>query len=199
MREPAPLRFFFDYVDPFSLILSIRLQEMEKKGTVKVEPWPLEVNPPPKPLLDPESPAWAARWEIAAREKEAEGLRLRAPWIVPWSRKAHELAFHARQENCFRQIHESLFHAYLIEGRDIGRVDVLTGIAEKAELDPREVKAILDVDRYREDVEEARGQGIRDGVEGIPCLLWQGRVLHGNPNPDEIRRFLVSHVDNEST
>jgi len=199
MCEPAPLRFFFDYVDPFSLILNIRLQELEKKGTVKVDPWPLEVNPPPKPLLDPETPAWKARWDIATREREAQDLGLNVPWIVPWSRKAHELAFHARQENCFRQIHESLFHAYLIEGKDIGRVDVLTEIAGKAELDPREVKAILDVDRYRHDVEEARGQGIRDGAEGIPCLLWQGRVLHGNPNPDEIRRFLMSNVENEST
>lgn len=197
MDEPGALRFFFDYVDPFSLILSRRLQELEDEGTVKVEPWPLEVNPPPRPLLHPEAPAWAARWEIAMREEEAGGLGLEPPWIVPWSRKAHELAFYAREEDCFGEIHEGIFRAYLIEGRDIGRVDVLIELARDAGLDPREAKAVLDVDRHRKDVEAARAEGIRKGVEGIPCLLWNGRVLHGNPNPGELRRFLASSVENE--
>lgn len=195
MNEPGALRFFFDYVDPFSLILSRRLQVLEKEGTVKVEPWPLEVNPPPRPLLQLEAPAWAARWEIAMREEEARGLGMEPPWIVPWTRKAHELAFHGREENRFEEIHQGLFRAYLTEGRDIGRVDVLVELARETGLDPLEAKAVLDVDRHRKDVETARARGIREGVEGIPCLLRNGRVLHGNPSPEEIRRFLASNAE----
>lgn len=191
MNDPGLLRMYFDYVDPLSLLLSHRLREYEETGAIRVEPWPMEVNPPPHPLLHPEVQPWASRWDQALKESQTVGLQLQRPWIVPWSRKAHELGFCAREENSFPRIHLSLFRAYLIDGSDIGRVDVLMDLARKSGMDPMHTKAVLDVDRHRNDVEEARAQGIRQGVESIPSLLWRGTVLAGYPTAEELDDFLT--------
>ena len=100
------------------------------------------------------------------------GVNLKLPWIVPWSRKAHELASVAEKEGCFLEIHESLFRAYLSEGRDIGRVDVLVDLARKSGLDPMEIKAALDVDAERDSVLERRKRALEAGGHEPPdsCL-----------------------------
>lgn len=191
MNGPRVLHFYFDYVDPLSLILSQRLQEEAAAGRIRVEPRPMEINPPPHPLLHPEADPWASRWMQATQEEKGAGVPLARPWIVPWSRKAHELAFCAREENCFREIHESLFRAYLIEGKDIGRVDILLELARGAGMDPMETKAVLDVDRHGKDVEDARAEGIRAGVVEIPSIRSRERILPGVPTPEDLRHFLT--------
>jgi predicted DsbA family dithiol-disulfide isomerase len=120
------------------------------------------------------------------------GIELTRPWIVPWSRKAHELAFLARKGGCFQEIHDTLFRAYLSEGVDIGRVDVLVELARRHGLDPMETKASLDVDLHRESVLKRRKDALDAGVTRPPALLWrQGRSLDGCPDDQTLREFLA--------
>ena len=197
MSEPDTLWFYFDYIDPLSLILDLRLREYREKGSVAVAYCPFEVNPPPGALLRPSDPQWTARWDDAAVGATELEVSLERPWIVPWTRKAHELAFLAREEDSFGEIHEALFRAYLIEAKDVGRVDILTELARQNGLSPQDVKAVLDVDRHRSDVEKARAQGLRDGIEKVPSLRWKGRILEGNPTAAELREFISAVADED--
>lgn len=190
MSDRETLFFFYDYVDPVSYALRKRLEALRETTHIPVEAIPLELNPPPTPLLDPEGGEYASRWEGLDPLGSASVEGFRRPWIVPWTRKAHELAFHARQEDCFEEIHEALFRAYLIDGRDIGRIDVLVEIAGAAGLDPLEVKAVLDVDRYRDAVEDARARSLDTGCTSPPALKWRERVISGNQEPEALRRLL---------
>jgi predicted DsbA family dithiol-disulfide isomerase len=107
------------------------------------------------------------------------GVALQRPAIVPWSRKAHELALHAREKGCFRQVHRSLFRAHFSESRDIGRVDVLVEIGAASGLDRTETKAILDVDRYAERLLDWRREAERTAVAGVPTVLFGAERLEG--------------------
>jgi predicted DsbA family dithiol-disulfide isomerase len=190
MSDSETLLFFYDYVDPVSFVLKRRLEALVKTTDLAMEALPMELNPPPASLLDPEGKEYASRWGgVDALGSPVEG-GLRRPWIVPWTRKAHELAFHARQEDRFEEIHEALFRAYLIDGRDIGRIDLLVEIAGSAGLDPMEVKAVLDVDKYRDAVEEARVRGLDAGCTSPPALKWKERVIAGSQEPEALRRLL---------
>ena len=190
MNNPGVLRLFFDYVDPASYLLDRRLRLLEKSGGFKLALAAFEISPPPGPLLNPEEGAWAQHWnsfEEAGRELEIE---LKRPWIVPWSRKAHELAFHARKEGCFPEIHETLFRAYLLEGLDIGRVDVLVDLGRKHGLDPTETKTVLDIDLHRASVLEARDEALKAGATQPPTLVFDGRRMDGYPDDDTLGTFL---------
>jgi predicted DsbA family dithiol-disulfide isomerase len=126
------------------------------------------------------------------------GLELKRPWIVPWSRKAHELACKARNDGCFPEIHLSLFRAYLLEGLDIGRIDVLVELARRCGMDARETKVALDVDLYREPVLERRRWALEVGVTCPPVLLCREERLDGFPDEGILSEFLAHAGDIET-
>lgn len=68
-----------------------------------------------------------------------------------------------------------LFEAYFEDGRDIGRPEILVGIAGDAGMDAALVETLLatdaDRDAVRGEIETAR----RMGVTGVPCFLLDGR------------------------
>jgi predicted DsbA family dithiol-disulfide isomerase len=181
-------RLFFDYVDPLCFVLDRRLAGAEAETGVTVERVPFELCPPPAPLIDPAAEPWRARWS-QARAAEPE-LELAAPRLVPWTRKAHELAAQAREQQRFDAVHRALFEAFHLDGRDLGRVDVLLDIAARFEMDLSHTKAVLDVDRHTEAIEQARADAERLGVVGVPALRSGSRMLAGLPDHGTILAFL---------
>jgi predicted DsbA family dithiol-disulfide isomerase len=192
MPRSRDLILFFDYVDPASFLLESRLRGLISEEGPTLIPEPLEIRPPPEPLLDPEDGGWRDRWDSMAQLGERLGVELKRPWIVPWTPKAHELAVHAKDNGCFRDIHDALFRAYLQEGRDIGRVDVLVEIGRSGGLDPGETKAVLDVDRNTQAVEEGRARAAEMGILRVPTLWIDGRMLADYQEDEALRGFLES-------
>ena len=191
MSDSTVLRLYFDYIDPASYLLESRLRKVEGATTFTLVPEPFELSPPPSPLLDPNGEEGAELWKGMEEEGTRLGIELGRPWIVPWSRKAHELARQAHGKGCFREIHDALFRAYLSQGLDIGRVDVLVDLARQLGLDPTETKAALDVDLHGEAVVKGRKEALEVGIERPPTLLWQGRLLEGYPEETVLREFLA--------
>jgi len=181
--------FWYDYIDPASYLVERILGELPGFEVVRR---PVEVVPPERPVVPPEDPGWLEHLAAMTGEAAALGIELRPPPVVPWSRKAHELAFHAREQGCFGPIHRAIFDGYFLDGQDIGRVDVLVELAAGAGLDRTTSRVILDVDRFAAVVTAERGAAEVAGVHGIPVLEWGGRRLTGFHGLEEIRTFLSS-------
>jgi predicted DsbA family dithiol-disulfide isomerase len=192
--ERPEIVLFFDYVDPLSYLLEHELREMDRGShpSLGIERVPLELCPPPKPLLDPEQPAWAGRWKEAETAGSDLGLVLAEPTLLPWTRKAHELVFHAADHGKGPEIHQAVFDAVFVHGRDVGRIDVLVDIARASGLDGMETKAVLDVDKHAGSVEASRSRAQDAGVDDPPVLLAHGEILRGFHNRDALRTFLCS-------
>jgi predicted DsbA family dithiol-disulfide isomerase len=176
---PTPLRFFYDYVDPGSYVIERMLREAAERLGVEVERIPFEVIRPPAPLVDPRAEAWRRSWEGFRPAAAEAGIALAQPGLVPWTRKAHELALHAREHGRFDEVHGALFRTFLADGKDLGRVDVLLAVAAAHGLDLTAAKAVLDVDRHTEAVAGARADAERLGVRGVPTLLADHGRLEG--------------------
>jgi predicted DsbA family dithiol-disulfide isomerase len=190
MEHPLALRLYYDYADPSSYLMERRLRPMEGPTTFVLDLEPFEACPPPAPLRDPSDPVFVEGWRNISSTAEREGVRLREPRIVPWTRKAHELGFLAREAGCFREIHETLFRAYLLEGMDIGRVDVLVGLAGRHGLDSSRTKAALDVDLRLEAVLRSREMGLGEGVIRPPTISWLDRKAEGLLDHRSLAAFL---------
>lgn len=194
--HPSPVSFLFDYLDPLSYLIHGELGELAGSGDsagldgVSFRYVPLELRPPPAPLLDPDSDPWLARWREATTAGEALGVRLVLPGILPWSRKAHELALHAMEKGVGPAVHDVLFEAVFVRGDDVGRVDVLVGIARRLGMDGTEAKAVLDVDRFTGQVAALRAEAAAAGVSNPPALVSGGRLLQGFHNRGALRTFL---------
>jgi predicted DsbA family dithiol-disulfide isomerase len=188
--KPPDARFFFDYVDPLSYLFDLEIQAVEAGSGWVVERVGLEICAPPEPMLDPESTRWVRRGQEAARAASDLGISLTALPLVPWTRKAHELVWHARDKDAGPALHAALFEGVFQNRLDIGRIDVLVGLAAQLGLDPGETKAVLDVDKYSEQVEGTRRDAISSGIAEIPTLVAGEQRLEGFHNRTTLSTFL---------
>ncbi|MEX2528871.1 MAG: DsbA family protein [Gemmatimonadota bacterium] len=189
MPAPAALLLAFDYLDPISFLLDRALGEILAPG-VKVERLALELAPPHLPLLSAESHDWKGRVRTGLREGPTLGIRLEPPALLPRTRKAHELALLGREQGCFPSLHNALFQACLLEGRDVGRVDELVRVAESVGLDAALSRVTLDVDRFAQEVEAQLARTEALDIHVTPTLLWDGGGLEGYLPPDRLRTLL---------
>lgn len=190
--QTATAILYFDYVDPLCYLLEAELAGLlAAERTIEVTRVPAEVCPPPGPLLDPDGPWWAARWRTAQDLAVERGLVLAEPRILPWTRKAHELVIHARHRGMGAEAHAAVFEAAFGLGRDIGRVDVLVDVARGLGLDATEAKAVLDVDRYSDEVAALGARAAEAGAAEIPALVRDSQTLQGFHNRDTLRTFLL--------
>ncbi|MDH5590450.1 MAG: DsbA family protein [Gemmatimonadota bacterium] len=180
--------FFFDYVDPLSWLQERALRLWEAGGGVRVDRVPLELRPPPDPMIDPEETWWGERW-TRAREEWPDGTECVTPTLVPWTRKAHELVLHAAEHGVAQAVHEAIFDAAM-RGSDIGRIDVLLEVAVGHGLDFTGVKVVLDVDRHTEAVREFRTLAESLGVATVPTLVRGSALLPGFHKADVVGKFL---------
>jgi predicted DsbA family dithiol-disulfide isomerase len=187
-------RFFFDYIDPLSYLVERELAGLGQEGLsgLVVTRFPLELRPPPEPLLDPDGTSWSARWDEAASHAEVLGWALREPHLLPWTRKAHELVLHADTLGRSEEVHHAIFEAIFVHGRDIGRVDELIAIAAALGLDSTETKAVLDVDKHSEQVTMSGREAGAAQVSVVPTLVAHGKTLEGFHYRDALRTFLCS-------
>jgi len=191
MGKPR-IRFVFDYVDPGSWIASQVLSRwcVDRRAEPAIEWVPLELRTPRAPRIDPDSAFWSTLARSMADEAEREGIDYRPPPFVPWTRKAHELAMHAKEKGCFPAVHQTLFEAYFQRGLDIGRVDLLVLIGQEQGLEPAETRAVLGVDRFLPRIESLRSGLVGDGVAGIPTIEASGKRLEGLSSARALRDFL---------
>ena len=181
--------FYFDYVDPGSYLLERQLQQVLPEEVVLIR-HPFELRSLPDPPLDAESPEWAAYCNVVGDLAEEIGLRLAYPLFLPWSRKAHELRLHALEKGVEEPVHRALLAARFEEGADVGRIDVLVGIADSVGLDVTESKAVLDVDRHADTVVDLRRQAAAAGIRRPPALRAGNASLEGPARIDDLRGFL---------
>jgi hypothetical protein len=179
----SPRILYIDLVDPLSYVAHRAAREQEAGTGLEFERVGVELRPFPSPLTDAEDPFWAPRW--AAAHRAAPDVRLVAPALVPWSSKAHELVVLAAERGVGATVLDGVFRTFFEKGEDIGRIDVLVGIAEAAGLDRTETKAALDVDRWQERVVEARRTAAALGVSELPAIQVGERIVQGFHNlPD---------------
>lgn len=188
------IELWIDYIDPASWIMHRRIRAAARPGgelsTYALRVLGREIRPPSAPPLDPDSAAWhryvASIREVADEEMADYGRQQ----VLPHTRKAHELAIHAAERDSRPEVDSAIFHAALVDGQDVGRVDVLVGLAEAVGLDRTETRAVLDVDRYTDVVVRMRDAATSQGVVGVPTMVCDGRALEGVRTLDETVAWL---------
>lgn len=86
---------------------------------------------------------------------------------------------------------EAIYRAYFCEGRDIGRIDDLVEIGAAAGLPPDPLRAYLLSDADIAAVMNDNARAHRLGVNGVPCLVLDGRyAVAGAQEPDVLLRLI---------
>jgi predicted DsbA family dithiol-disulfide isomerase len=90
---------------------------------------------------------------------------------------------------------EALLDALWREGRDVGDEQVLVDLAADAGVDPDEVRAALDDDALRAELDEAFRAAQQAGVTGVPTFAYDGYAARGAVPPEHLERLVEGTHD----
>ena len=121
---------------------------------------------------------------------EAEGLPFSARTHTYNSRLAQELGAWADTQPGGEAIHDALFRAYFVEGRNIGEIGVLADIARAVGLPADEARAVLTERRFKAAVDHDWDRSRAAGVTGVPTFACGGHQVVG-AQPYEVIEELV--------
>jgi predicted DsbA family dithiol-disulfide isomerase len=166
--RPVPLVLFSDFACPFSYVTEAALARMEEAGEARVTTLPWELHPAPWSLPRGGGRACNLALEPIAAEL---GVPFGEPPVPARTRKAHEAAAFAASRGVGPAFRAAVFAAHFVDGRDIGRLDVLAELAAAVGLDASEARVVLDVDTFTARVAGQVNAASRAGVEETPTLV----------------------------
>jgi len=125
---------------------------------------------------------------------DGEGLPYNAERNMSYnSRLAQELATWAGTKGKAEEVANALFRAYFVDVKNIGKVEVLTDIAERNDLPKDEATDVLLSRKYRETVDDDWRRCAAIGVNAVPTFL-AGKYLMVGAQPYEELKRLIEHV-----
>lgn len=177
-----------DYVCPFCYLQLPEIRRLEQSLGALIElHWrAFELRPTPNPTLDPAGDYMRSTWQRSVYPMERErGMALQLPPVQPYSRRALEAAMFAGAQNAFDRMHEAIFSAFFVHGRDIGDIDVLVEIGENAGLPADELRRALFDQRYTAEVEDDQKLAYELGISGVPMILLRRNASKDDASNDD--------------
>ena len=139
-----------------------------------------------------------ATMDGVARTAAEEGLELRFDRALRGNTlDAHRLLHFAASRGVQQEMKERLFRAYMSEGRAISDRDELARLAAEVGLDAGEVRAMLDTDRYEEDVRTDQELARQIGIRGVPFFVFDGRYAVSGAQPSDVFREVLRRIEAE--
>ena len=123
----------------------------------------------------------------------AEGLPYGERKMTYNSRLAQELGKWADTQPGGEAIHDALFRAYFVEGRNIGDPDELVKIAEGVSLPGDKAREVIETRSFEAAVDEDWDKSRRYGVTGVPTFVIGDKGVVG-AQPYEVLEQLVEQT-----
>ena len=176
--------FVTDFVCPYCLVAKVALEEALKETGIEAEiqVQPLELTQEPKERVDTyHDEERKKRYQVLVAPAAALGLDMKLPPAVcprPYTRLAFEGLFFAEEKGKEAVYADLAYRAYFEEELDIGDLDVLCRLAQRAGLDAEEFRGALTAGVYTQRVKEAVDYSRNElKVSGIPSIYLNGERI----------------------
>lgn len=198
MNQPKVLEVFSDYVCPWCYLGTARIERLKKEHGVQVKLVHFPLHPDtPQEGRTLEALFEGRGYDIPKMQAEmrarmqAEGLAYGDRKMTFNSRLAQELAAWAVSQPGGEAIHDALFRAYFVDGRNIGDAEVLLGISRQLKLDETQAREVLEKRTHKAAVDADWEKSRQYGVTGVPTFVIGNRGLVG-AQPYDALEALVS-------
>ena len=123
------------------------------------------------------------------------GVPLRVPerWLD--SASALEGAEFAREQGKFAEYHDAIFAAVFEEGKDLGDLQTLLGLAERIRLPVAELEQALKTGAFTERVKENEAEATTLGIVGYPTFMLGAFPLIGIQPAETMRLLIRRYID----
>jgi len=187
----AKLEFFFDYVSPYTYLANSQLEKMDAEIVYR----PMFLggvmnatgNKPPMQVpargdyLKRDVHRWASHYAV----------RFNWPTVFPQNTvnalRAAIVAMHQGKQSA---VHQPLFDAIWVHGKDLGDDTVLATIIADAGLSPEEVLEEIKSDTIKNELRANSDEAVERGAFGAPTFFVGDEMFFGNDRFDFIEKAL---------
>jgi predicted DsbA family dithiol-disulfide isomerase len=120
----------------------------------------------------------------------AEGLPYGKRKMTYNSRLAQELGKWADSQPAGEAIHDALFRAYFVDGRNIGDPEVLVQIAESVGLPGDKAREVMQTRSYKPAVDADWAKARDYGITGVPTFVAGGSAVVGAQPYEMLERLI---------
>jgi predicted DsbA family dithiol-disulfide isomerase len=150
------------------------VDRLREEFPIELEEWGFELHPE-TPLQGVPHPDASGRLQHLLQVAKEAGLPMGTPPFMANSRKAHEATEFARDKGKLEEFRRAVFHAFWVDGENIGEPDVLCRLAEGCGLDAGELAQALADGRYWPRLEEQIKWSLSMGFTGVPVFLFNDK------------------------
>ena len=109
------------------------------------------------------------------------------------SRLAQELGKWAESKGQGDEFHDAIFRAYFVDGRNIGQVEELVGLAESVGLPGEEAKTVLQSRSFRKEVDSDWQRAHEMGLSAVPTFVIDKQAVVGAQPYEVLEQLLVNN------
>jgi predicted DsbA family dithiol-disulfide isomerase len=187
--------FYYDYICPYSYLVSERLRLLELDYFENIERRGMELHPE----VPSEGTSLSAEKEADIKHeiediqslKHGEPIELSIPPINPKTKNAIAATLHAEQNGFGWEFHREVYRAYWTEGKNIGLLPVLSEIADTIGWDGDELIRLLQKDSLSDSMNDHLKEFQKLGVRGVPTINFDGRIVKGVKRYEEYKKLLL--------
>ncbi len=186
MSDRITLEVFSDYVCPWCYLGDNRVKQVRDTFDVdiKLVHFPLHPETPTEGRLlmdlfncgQAEIDAKNARMQSMMA---AEGLPFTDRTHTYNSRLAQEVGSWAETQEGGSAIHDRFFEAYFVERRNVGDVEVILDVVEKAGLDVAAARDVVENRTFKDAIDADWAKSHQYGVTGVPTFVSGGQGMVG--------------------
>ena len=108
----------------------------------------------------------------------------------------HQLLHWAQPQGHMHELKQALFTAHFTHGRNISANEVLADIAAEVGLDRAEAVAVLEDQRFAQDVRELEQHWQRQGIQSVPAIIFnEQHLVSGAQGVDNFTSILKQLAD----
>ena len=135
--------------------------------------------------------------QVGERAKEV-GLNYNFDAMKPANTfDAHRLAKFAETHGKEAELSELLLHSYFIDGKELGRHEVLLELTDSVGLDRAEAEKVLKSDQYADEVRKDVNEAMQIGVRGVPFFVLNDKYAISGAQPAEVFENALRQVAEE--
>ncbi len=195
---------YSDYICPFCYVGHHRLQRLNDNYDLKINWCFLEIHPEtsaegePIDSLDYPSEQWQKMLENLERIATEENIPLSTLNFITNSKDALLLSEAAKQcgREIFYDLHEKLFSAYFVDGKNIADKNILKEIAKSCGVDETIIDTSWTDKKYQQRLIENFNSARRHGVQSVPSFVFGERILTGVVDESTFRDAAKKAVNN---
>ena len=178
---------YSDYICPFCYVGHHRLQRLRDSYDLKINWCFLEIHPEtsaegePIDSLDYPSEQWQQMLANLERIAREENIPLSKISFITNSKDALLLSEATKgcDRDMFYKLHEKLFSAYFVDGKNIGNRDVINEITKFCGIDKKTIDSAWTDGKYQQRLLENFNSARKHNIQSVPSFVFGDRVLTG--------------------